>query len=145
MPDKCLRKTEMMHHKTLTIILAAVLSLACCTDSNDIEAIQERAGKTAEAYYTHLINGNYADFVAGMDRADSIPADYREQMEANAAMFMKQQNDDHKGISSITLSKCKADTANHTAEAFLVIEYKDKVSEVVCVPMVERAGNWYMK
>ena len=51
MPDKCLRKTEMMNHKTLTIILAAVLSLACCTDSNDIEAIQERAGKTAEAYY----------------------------------------------------------------------------------------------
>ena len=89
----------MMNHKTLTIILAAVLSLACCTDSNDIEAIQERAGKTAEAYYTHLINGNYADFVAGMDRADSIPADYREQMEPNAALLIKQQNDEHKGIS----------------------------------------------
>ncbi|MGM9713869.1 MAG: hypothetical protein ACI3Y5_07115 [Prevotella sp.] len=135
----------MTNHKILILLLTAAAAVTGCTKGDDIETIQERAGKTAEAYYAHLVKGNYADFVAGMDGADSIPADYREQMEANAAMFMKQQTDDHKGISSITLSKCKADTARHTAEAFLLIKYNDKESEIVCVPMVERAGNWYMQ
>ena len=79
-----------------------------------------------------VLDHGRADFADLLSMVDAVPGIRR-------VRFMKQQNDDHKGISSITLSKCKADTANHTAEAFLVIEYKDKVSEVVCVPMVERA------
>lgn len=131
--------------KKIFLFLMSMTFVASCSEKNELEAIQERAGRTAEAYYSHLVSGKYADFVAGMDRADSIPADYREELEANAAMFAKLQADAHKGISAVTLSRCVADTAAHTADAFLVMTYKDNTKEVVCVPMVERAGNWYMK
>lgn len=116
-----------------------------CSKSETIEDIQQRAGKTAEAYYALLIEGKCADFVSGIAGSDSLPADYREQMVANTAMFVQQQKDKHQGIKAVTLSSCKADTARHTAQAFLIIEYADKNKEVVNVPLVSHGDVWYMK
>lgn len=119
--------------------------LSACSNGNDLEAIQQRAGTTAQEYYKLLLDEKYDDFVAGMDGGDSLPADYRQQMVANTAMFVADQKELHKGIKEITLSRCVADTAAHTAEAMLNIIYADSVKEVVCVPLVERNGIWYMK
>lgn len=127
------------------IIFTAFAFLASCSKGESIEKIQERAGKTAEAYYQLLLDGKYADFVSGMDGGDSLPSSYREQMIANAAMFVKLQNDEHKGISAIEYSHCDADTARHLAQAFLTLSFADGTKEVVSVPMVSRNGVWYMK
>ena len=132
--------------RNILYIAAVVMLLASCgSKGDDLEAIQERAGTVAQEYYKHLVDGKYEDFVAGMDGADSLPAAYREQMIANTAMFVKQQTDEHKGIKDVAYTSCIADTAAHTASAMLSLEYADGVHEVVCVPLVERGGNWYMK
>lgn len=132
--------------KLLYIVLLGITFTALsCGGGDDIEAIEQRAGLTAQEYYKLLLDGKYDDFVAGMDGCDSLPNAYHEQMVANTAMFVEQQKEDHKGISDITLSRCHADTASHTAEAMLTLEYADNVKEIVCVPMVERNGNWYMR
>lgn len=120
--------------------------LAACGTATDRQAeIEKRAGATAEAYYRLLLDGKYADFVSGMDGGDSLPAAYREQMETNAAMFVSQQRDEHRGMKSITFTRCKADTVARTAEAFLTIEYADSTRETVCVPLVMRRDMWYMR
>lgn len=128
----------------IIISFAIILLLASCKGES-LEQIQERAGKTAEAYYGLLLEGKYADFVAGMDGGDSLPTDYREQMIANAAMFVKQQTDEHKGIKAVELSHCEADTVLHAAQAFLLFKYADNTQEVVSVPLVMRNNVWYMK
>lgn len=129
------------------LILVSVFCLlaAGCRKGESLEDIQLRAGNTAVEYYKLLINGKYEDFVNGMLGGDSLPPVYKEQMIANAAMFVKQQTDEHKGIKEITLSSCKADTAQHTADAFLYIHFADSLKEVVNVPLVEKDGVWYMK
>ena len=52
----------------------------------------EVAGRAAKAYYDQLLHGDYNAFVAGRYQPDSIPAAYREQLVANAKMFLGQQN-----------------------------------------------------
>lgn len=126
-------------------ILFFLLSMTLVACSESLEDIEKRAGQTAVEYYRLLQKQRYADFVSGMYGADSIPQNYRQQMEDNAAMFMSEQNKAHKGIADITLSRCKADTARHTAEAYITIHYADSVKEVVCVPLVMRNDTWYMK
>ncbi|MCM1080088.1 MAG: hypothetical protein NC344_11420 [Bacteroidales bacterium] len=129
------------------LILVSVLTFLCagCRNGESIEEIQLRAGSTAVEYYRLLIDGKYEDFVNGMFGGDSLPSVYKEQMVANAAMFVQQQKDEHKGINNVTLSSCTADTARHTADAFLYIHFADSLKEVVNVPLVEKGGVWYMK
>ena len=125
------------------LIFIFALTFVACAES--LEDIEKRAGQTAVEYYKLLQQERYTEFVGGMYGADSIPQDYRQQMEDNAAMFLSEQKKSHKGISDIALSRCKADTAHHTAEAFLTIQYADSVEEVVCVPLVMHNNTWYMK
>lgn len=131
--------------KLLYVLSFGLLLVACSVGGNELEVIEQRAGTTAHEYYKLLLQEKYEDFVLGMDGGDSLPAAYREQMVANTAMFVKQQRDQHKGIKEFVLSRCVADTASHTAEAMLEIVYADSTKEIVCVPLVERNGNWYMK
>ncbi|TGX82389.1 hypothetical protein E5358_07545 [Palleniella muris] len=135
-----------MKRMRFIMLLTAFCFLATgCNKGESLEEIEARAGNTAVEYYKLLLAENYEDFVNGMLGGDSLPPVYKEQMVANAAMFVKQQVDEHKGIKEITLSSCKADTANHTADAFLYLHFADSQKEVVNVPLVERNGVWYMK
>ena len=124
--------------------MAVVLANGCGSSEADVAAV---AGQTALEYYKYLLTDEYDSFVAGMADADSLPSAYREQMVANAAMFKKQQNDEHQGIANIELGHCEAvnDTSTTTAQAYLIMSFGDKTTETVCVPMVRRNGNWYMK
>lgn len=131
--------------KRLLYTLMVGIAITACSSKDDIEVIQERAGNTALEYYKLLLDEKYEDFVAGIDGGDSLPADYKEQMVANTAMFMQQQKDNHRGIADISITRCTADTAAHTANALLKITYSDSVKEVVCVPLIERNNVWYMK
>lgn len=135
----------LMNRTCLYLLFSVLFLTLSCTRSESLESIQDRVGKTAEAYYNLLLHGKYSDFVCGMAGSDSLPAAYREQMIANAAMFVQQQKDEHEGIVSISYARCAADTAHHTAQAYLTIVFKDKTQEVFCVPMIQKGDVWYMK
>ena len=51
------------------------------------------------------------------------------------------QKEEHQGISNVKIADAKADTAHHTAMAFLVLDYGDKTSEEIVVPMIEVKGK----
>ena len=124
-----------------TLLLVTVL-FSCGSKKNDPGEI---VGKTAKIYYDYLVDGNYDAFVAGMNQPERIPDNYREQLVANAKMFIEQQNEEHGGIKKVGVSDAKADTIHNTGDAILLLTYGDKTTEHVAVPMVKRKGVWYMR
>lgn len=128
--------------KIFYILLLITILFSCGSQKKDPSEI---VGKTAKIYYDYLLNGNYDAFVAGMNQPERIPDNYREQLVANAKMFIGQQNEEHSGIKKVDVSSAKADTINNTGEAYLLLTYGDKSTEQVAVPMVKRKGVWYMR
>lgn len=103
------------------------------------------AAEAAKGYYEQLLKGEVDAFVDGMLGGDSLPADYREQMVANARMFVAHQQQLHQGISRIAVQNCLNDSLTPTAQAFLLLTYGDSTSEEIVVPMVKRGEKWCMK
>ena len=129
--------------RVLTFLLAvAAIMFLGCSEKADTEKMVATAAKQ---YYDCLLDGRYDEFVAGIDGTDSISGGYREQLRDNAKLFLAQQNEMHKNISSFTISDAEIDADNHTANAFLVVNYGDSTSEQIVVPMVERDGVWKMR
>ena len=126
------------------VIAIVMLSLASCHTSDGPKP-EDLAARAAKAYYDYLVAGNYAAYVDGFYRPDSIPGSYREQLVTNAKMYVAQLKDDHRGLSAVEIAGAKADTVRHVGHAFLVLCFKDSVREEIVVPMVLHDGNWYMK
>jgi len=124
------------------IMLFAVLILASCKKGPSPDEI---AAQVAKNYYEMLLKGHYDLYVDAHYQADSIPPSYREQLIANARMFMGQQQQEHRGIKQIGVVSAKADTVKRVANAFLSFSYGDSTTEEVVVPMVYQKGVWYLK
>ncbi len=126
------------------ILFAAIgFSLLCaCQKAPSQNDIAARAAKT---YYDQLLEGKYEQFVDGHYQPDSIPAVYREQLVANAKMFVGQQQSEHRGIRRVDVVRADVDTARHAGNVFLTFLYGDSTSEEVVVPMVFQDGLWYLR
>lgn len=121
-----------------------LLFLGCGGKHSDPTAAQ-LAAQAAKVYYDQLLQGDYESFVDGRYQPNRIPQSYRDQLVANAKMFVGQQEKDHKGIKAVAVTAAKADTARHVANAFLTFTYGDSTREEVVVPMVESKGVWYLR
>ena len=118
-----------------------VIILAACSGNKPDFA----AAHAASDYYNLLVDGKVGEFVDGMDMPDSIPTSYREQLIANAKMFLAQQQEEHKGLKKVDVMNCVNDSLSQTANAFLMFCYGDSTVEEIVVPMVKRDGKWLMK
>ena len=121
--------------------ILAVMFVACGGEKKPDFA----AAHAACNYYNMLVEGKAAEFVDGMDTPDTIPVGYREQLVANAKMFMAQQQDEHQGLRKVDVLNCVNDSLSQTANAFLMFCYGDSTVEEIVVPMVKRDGKWLMK
>lgn len=144
--------------RNIFLSLCALLSLAACSD--DGPHPEDVALQAAKAYYDQLLHGDYDSFVEGTLHGDTlVPSDFRSQLLLNARQFIEQQQENHKGISSIETVRATCDTItlqgikNHEgndstvriANAFLAIHYADSTREEIVVPMIELRNVWYMK
>lgn len=125
----------------MLIMVFITMIMSCGKEVDQSEII----GNVAKQYYQYLLDGKYEEFVDGYYQPDSIPGVYREQLVANAKMFVGQQKEAHKGMSRFDVVKVKADTARNVANVFLSIAYGDSTCEEIVVPMVRVKGNWMMK
>ncbi len=134
-----------MMKRILTIAAVACLMFSCTHKQEDNQA--ELAGNAAKQYYSYLLAGDYDSFVDGTLREDSIlRQEYRTQLLENARMFMALQQKEHHGIKSVSVKKVDLDSVKGTtANVFLILNYGDKGSEQVLMPMVKSDGLWYMK
>ncbi len=137
--------------KLLFIIWLGILPLLF--SCHDEEKPDDAAAVAAKDYYDLLLNGNSDKFVGGMYLPDTVPVSYREQLVANAKMFLERMKNEHGGIYEIRVVNCvnkdvknaDGETIGRTATAFLVMCFGDSLNEEVAVPMVERDGHWFMK
>lgn len=134
-----------MRHIIYIFIAALTASLVGCRPtaaSVDPNAVAVRAAKV---YYGYLLAGNYAAYVDGFYRPDSIPASYREQLIVSAKQYVGQMRSDHKGLVAIDTAGARTDTVKKVGEAFLVLTFGDKTKEEIVVPMVLHGGNWMLR
>lgn len=134
-----------MMKRILTITAIASLMFSCTQKQEDNQA--ELAGNAAKQYYSYLLNGDYDSFIDGTLRQDSIlREEYRTQLLENARMFVAQQQKEHQSIKSVSVKKVDLDSVKgNAANVFLILNYGDKGSEQVLMPMVKSGGLWYMK
>lgn len=119
----------------------AILFVACGQQSKADDVVAQ----TAKVYYDYLFHGDYGHFVDGTFRPDSIPASYRDQLVANAKMYVAQLKEEHGGISSVAAVGAQVDTARNIASAFITLAFGDSTREQIVVPMVCYKGVWYMR
>lgn len=121
--------------------VVAVLFVACGSEPKSDDVVAQ----TAKVYYDHLLHGQYDHFVDGTYRPDSIPDSYREQLIANARMYVAQQQKERGGICDVAAVGALVDTARHQGNAFVMLTFADSTREEIVVPMVYHNGVWYMR
>lgn len=124
---------------TVCSVFAAILS--CSHDGKADFA----AAHAAKEYYDLLLKDQFDHFVEGIDYPSPIPDSYREQLVANAKMFVAEQQRLHSGLREVRVVNCVNDSLQTSANAFLMLCFADNTIEQVVVPMVKRDGRWYMK
>ena len=125
----------------MLIVLGSVLSC-----KQEAPSAEDAVMQQAQQYYQSLLKGEYDAFLSGIDGADSLPADYREQLMANTCQFVDVQRQQRGGMVSVEAIRAVIDsTATTHADAFLLICFGDSTREEVVVPMVERQGKWLMR
>ena len=132
----------MRNYNALICLLSLCLSLASCKHE---PAPGDVAAQTAKAYYDHLLQGRYADYVDGTYRRDSIPDSYRQQLIDNAKMFLWQMKKEHQGMKSVVVNHATYDEKTQTANAYLTVSFNNGDVEQVVVPMIYRNGLWLMR
>ena len=121
---------------------AAAALMAACREEPKPEQL---AAKAAEEAYGHLVGGRYADYLALVAGTDSLPADYREQLLANAKQFVAWQEKEHGGIDSVRVLRAVADTAARRADVYLLLCFGDSTREEVLVPLIGGPERWRLK
>jgi len=126
--------------KLVYLILIVIVVVACSDVSRE-----DQAALAAKGYYTHLVKGEYEQFVEGRLMADSLPADYRSQLIEGYKQFVAQQVETRKGIHEVSVSRAYTDSLAGYTNVLLLLCYGDSTTEEIVVPMVERDGRWMMK
>ena len=127
--------------RKLVYLILIVIVVACSTGVSR----EEQAALAAKGYYTHLVQGEYEQFLEGRFMADSLPADYRSQLIEGYKQFVAQQMEARKGIQEVSVSRAYTDSLAGYTNVLLILCYGDSTTEEVVVPMVERNGHWMMK
>ena len=127
--------------RKLVYLILIVIVVACSTGVSR----EEQAALAAKGYYTHLVQGEYEQFVEGRFMADSLPADYHSQLIEGYKQFVAQQMEARKGIQEVSVSRAYTDSLAGYTNVLLMLCYGDSTTEEVVVPMVERNGRWMMK
>ena len=126
--------------RKLVYLILIVIVVACSDVSRE-----DQAALAAKGYYTHLVQGEYEQFVEGRFMADSLPADYRSQLIEGYKQFVAQQVEARKGIHEVSVSRAYTDSLAGYTNVLLLLCYGDSTTEEVVVPMVEQNGRWRMK
>lgn len=104
-------------------------------------------GKTpegaAEKYYSYLVKEKYDRFVEGIAYSDSMPQDYKEQMQDVAAQYIDREKKTHGGIRSVRALDSQTD--GNVANAYLELIFEDSLTEEIAVPMVKCGEVWKMQ
>ncbi len=128
--------------RKLLFLGITLLILSCSTQTPE-----QAAAEAAKTYYEHLKSDFPEGFLEGKIGADSLPADFCEQMLAVYRQYVSEVNKKHGGIREVRIDEqvARRDSSLNMTYAFLLLCYGDSTQETITVPMVEQDGKWMMK
>ncbi len=108
---------------------------------------EEEAAKAAQSYYALLVERHVNEFLDGKLLSDSLPEDYRLQLQQVYEQYVQEMDDKHEGIREVRVSEnvARRDSVLQLTYAFLILCFGDSTQEEITVPMVEQDGVWKMK
>ena len=123
--------------RSVVYSLLFVVCLACSRGLMTHKAVRE----AAESYYSMLIKGDYKGFVNGYANAESLPADFRSQLEDATAQFMA--NDDMRSLVNVS---ALSDSLGEDSTAFVMLQlqFSDSTTEEIELPLILQEDGWKM-
>jgi len=130
--------------RRLLYIACVFLALSACMSKGTPE---EEAAKAAQSYYALLVERHVNEFLDGKLLSDSLPEDYRLQLQQVYEQYVQEMDDKHEGIREVRVSEnvARRDSVLQLTYAFLILCFGDSTQEEITVPMVEQDGVWKMK
>jgi hypothetical protein len=96
-----------------------------------------------------LIEDDAVRFLECKAGADTLSADYGEQLLAAVRQYQQDMQKKHGGLREVRIAenpgRCDTFQGSPLVHTFLILCYADSTQEEVIVPMVERDGQWLMK
>lgn len=128
--------------KPFYILLALMMCLMACSKGN--EATQP-ASDAAVEYYTLLVDSQYNEYVKHIYFKGPIPESYREQIIENTRMFVRDIDEKHRGLKSVSVSRATENKEMGGVDVFLNVTFGDSLVEEIVVPMIKSGDIWLMK
>ena len=130
--------------RRLLFIACVFLALSACMSKGTPE---EEAAKAAQSYYALLVERHVNEFLDGKLLSDSLPEDYRLQLQQVYEQYVQEMDDKHEGIREVRVSEnvARRDSVLQLTYAFLILCFGDSTQEEITVQMVEQDGVWKMK
>lgn len=127
----------------LVFMLGCFLAISCSQQKEPTQ--EELAGKAAKEYYDRLLVNDYEAFLSGKADVDSLPQDYRIQLQTAVQQYKQELEQMHEGVASVTVSNVRFDDTQQLMHVFLLLHFKDSIKEEIIVPMVQRNEGWKMR
>lgn len=120
----------------LTLLLFVV---SCHDEKKGLHPLQQ-----AEAYYSMLITGQYADFVRGTYGCDSLPEDYMQQRIDLLAQHARVEQRKRGGYVRFTATRDSV-LRDSTHLVYLDVLFGDSTHEEIACPLFLHNGKWVMR
>ncbi len=151
--------------RKLLALACSLLAVGCWVSCSEKLSPEQAAAEAALSYYQRLVDGYPDGMVAAKADVDSLPDELRQQLVKAYRQYVADMQRQHGGLKSVSISsnvgKCDtltAQTSNLKPQtskfkpqtsplvyAFLLLTFADSTQEEICVPMVERDGDWLMR
>ena len=137
--------------RKLLALACSLLAVGCWVSCSEKLSPEQAAAEAALSYYQRLVDGYPDGMVAAKADADSLPDELRQQLVKAYRQYVADMQHQHGGLKSVSISsnvgKCDTLTAQTSplVYAFLLLTFADSTQEEICVPMVERDGDWLMR
>ena len=105
---------------------------------------EQQAAESAKACYDFLIEDDAVRFLECKAGADTLSADYGEQLLAAVRQYQHDIKQKHGGLREVRIADDQS-VFNTYQQSTLILCYTDSTQEAIAVPMVERDGQWLMK
>ena len=137
----------------LPVVSFLFLLASCLTGCSSKVSPEQAAAEAALSYYERLIEGYPDGMVAAKVDVDSLPDELRQQLVKAYHQYVADMKHQHGGLKAVSISsnvgRCdtlsKKSGGEPVTYAFLLLTFADSTQEEICVPMVERDGDWFMR
>lgn len=124
-------------------MLTVMLLLSACAKQSP----EEQATQVAKACYDRLLQGDTTALYHDKTATDSLSADYQAWLHKAHSQYLADIHEKHGGLRAVSVSSnpARRDSALDVVYTFLLLSFNDSTHEEICVPMVQKNGEWRPK